>query len=838
VEQPATERAAFLDAACAGDPALRREVESLLESDDRAGSFCERPAATLVGDLAPPGPAPRRLEAGMRLEGYEISALLGSGGMGEVYRARDLQLGRDVAIKIVGADAAGPAAKSRLLREARHASSLSHPNIGTIFEVGDGGGLPFIVMELAEGRPLRDLVREDRPSIDRAIGYGAQIAGALQHAHDRGIVHRDLKSSNVVIAASGRAIVLDFGLASRLPGVGAHLSETTVGDHGRLAGTISSMAPEVLQGGRADARSDIWALGVLLFEMFTGTLPFAGRTAFETSSAILGEPPRPMPRSVPLSLRLIVQRCLEKDPAARYQSAGDVAAALESARRRRIWPLLVTLLARGRRARWRAAILAIAGLVTLALATAVLYMPSEAAPQILALLPLENATGNAADEYYVDGLTEGLIAQLGALKDVRVIARASVMRYRGADRPIEAIARELGASRILRGAVHLQSGQVAIEIHLLEGAGERIVWSDRYEGGTRNVLALQAGVVKGIAGAVGAAFDAEALERLRSVRAVDPEVYEAYLKGRYYWNLRTAESLQRAVGYFTRALALDETYAPAHAALADCYNQLGTVLIAGGSPARYRPLAAAEAMKALRIDPYSAQAHAALGYVKHYDWEWVEAERLLGRAIELNPNYALARIWYANLLMSRGRFDEALTEVRAARDLDPFSLVVNANVGWVLTAAGRPEEAILQLQQTMEMDPAYSQARMRLSSALFLAGRLDDAMDQVHEMMRLTSRSDWSLRALAIFLVRVGRHDEAYALLEELLERRGRQYVPPNLIGDVYLALGEVESALDWLELAVDERLNAVAYFGIDPDFVALRGHPRFRALLARAGLE
>ena len=843
LEHPEAERRAFVAQACSNDAGLREEIEALLASGEAAASFCETPAAQLLGEdafAAPPG-APR-LPRGARLGPYEITEFIAAGGMGEVYRARHTLLGRQVAIKTVGAQLPDAPAKRHLIREARHASTLTHPNICTIHEVGEAEGAPFIVMEYVAGRPLNEIVRERIPPLHESLGYAIPIIAALEHAHTQGIIHRDLKSSNVVIDAQGRAKVLDFGLARRLPhAAGSQSLETTITSLGALAGTLSHMAPEILRGESADARSDVWSFGVLLYELVTGHLPFQGRTPFETSSAILGDAARPMSGRVPLALRLVIERCLVKDPDGRYQSAGAVRAALTAIERRRAWPIVGRLFISVR----RRSIYTAAAVVMLVPALIVggnrvraeLRGVAASPVSTLALLPLENATGDPAAGYYADGITDALIAQLGAASDVRVFSRASTMRVaRTATSPAE-IGAQLGADVIVQGALRQATERITIDLRLVQPREGRVLWTRTYERPAREVLALGSDVVQGVADAIELTLRPAARERLASVRAVSPDVYEAYLKGRYEWNMRTQESLERAVEHFTRAVELDPTYAPAHAALADCYSLLSTVMLGAGSPRDFRPRAAAAAIKALQIDPYSAEAHAALGYVWHYEWRWADAEREFRRAIELNPSYSLVRIWYANLLMSRARWDEALAQVMTARELDPFSLIVNANVGWVLDRSGRPDDAVRHLQQTLALDSQYVQARWRLADALTGAGRHAEALAEAHRVVALTDSSMPAVGLLANTYARAGQRDEARKLLEILLSRSRDRYVPPAVIAGVFTALGDVENAVTWLEKAYAERSNVIAYLG-DRDRNGLRGHPRFEALLAAAGLK
>jgi TolB-like protein/Tfp pilus assembly protein PilF len=600
------------------------------------------------------------------------------------------------------------------------------------------------------------------------------------------------------------------------------------------------MAPEVLLGAPADARSDIWALGVLTYELVTGELPFTGRTPYETSSAILGEPPRPMNARVPLALRLVIERCLAKDPDRRYQRATEVREVLDAIARRRGWPLIGRLLISVRRrtlvATASALLAAIA--LTLAGALAVRRFGPPAGLSTIAVLPLRNETGDPNATYYADGITEALTTQLGAASSMRVISRASAARVAAQARTVRDAGRVLRADAVLQGSVRKTGDRVEVSVHVVDPASGRTLWSDRFERDARDVLALEADVVQHLGGALRLTLRADARERLAVVRAVTPAAYEEYLKGRYEWNSRTPQSLHRAIDHFARAIELDPTYAPAHAALADCYNQLGTVMVGTGSPQQFRPRAAAEAIKALQLDPLLAEAHATLGYVRHYDWQWAQAEHEFRRAIELNPNYSLVRIWYANLLMSRRRMDEAVQQAMVARDLDPFSLIVNTNVGWVLDFAGRHDDAVIQLRHAIELDSGYVQAHWRLADALWHAGRLREAIAEANHVVEIGGRSASAIGLLAIVYAQAGEPNRARPILGELLSRSQREYVPASTIADVYVALGNTDAAMTWFEKAFTERSNAIAYLVANPETARLRGDPRYEAILARVGLR
>ena len=844
LERPPSERSAFLTQVSGDDERIRQEVESLLASEEAAGNLCEIPAAALLRDeLLGEAEGARRLSPGTPLGVYEITEFIAAGGMGEVYRARHTVLGRQVAIKtIVRRSFPDASARRRLVREAAHASILKHPNICTVYEVGEAEDVPFIVMEYVSGQPLDEVIRCARPSTHDALAWGVQVANALEHAHQHGVIHRDLKSSNVVIDASGSAIVLDFGLARRLPDPsGIRSRDATVTGQDAFVGTLSHTAPEVLLGERADERSDVWALGVMLYELSTGALPFAGRTQFETSSAIIGEPCAPISSRVPLALRLVIERCLLKDPAERYQRARDVESALDAIRRRRAWPVIGRILISvHRRALYGVAASAIVLSALIAggyrLRTrdhAVLESPVST----VTVLPLENATGDVNAAYYADGITDALITQLGAVSTIRVFSPASA-RVAGATRTQRSSGGPLGADVVVRGRLRQAKDSTAVDIQLVQSSNGSVLWSESFHGRARDVLALEADIVRRIGDVIELPLRRDARDRLSRARAVSPEVYETYLKGRYEWNKRTQKSLELAVRHFSDAVALDPTYAPAHAALADCFNLLGTVMVGAGGPQQLRPRAAAEAIQALQMDPYSAEAHAALGYAWHYDLRWEDAERELRRAIELNASYSMARVWYANLLSSRLRMREALAQMDTALQLDPFSLIVNTNQGWVLERADRLDAAIAQLERTLTLDSNYVQAHMRLAGMLSQAHRFREAFDHARRVLALTDSSSPAVELMATVDAHAGHSTEARLLLAQLVAKSRREYVPPVLIALIFDALDDQERTLDWLQKAFAEKSNAIAYLAVDYRNRPLRHNPRFLRLLARAGLS
>jgi serine/threonine protein kinase/TolB-like protein/Tfp pilus assembly protein PilF len=842
LDRSPSERPAFVAEACGDDASMRRDVESLLDSDRQAGSFIETPAAALLGQAPLEQSALPDLTPGTLLGPYEILGFVGAGGMSQVYRARDSRLGRIVAIKVVGGAGSDPRAERRLLREARHASSLAHPYICTIHEVDEAAGRPFIVMEYVSGRTLRDLVRNGSVELPDLLRLGIQIADALDHAHQRGVIHRDLKSANVVVAADGPAKVLDFGLSTRLPDPATnHTSMSAVTETATVAGTLSHMAPEVLLGHQPNPKGDIWALGVLLYEMASGKLPFKGETPFETSSGILHANPAPLPSRVPLALRLVIQRCLEKDPNRRYQTASEVHLALEAVERRERLVLTGRLLLR-RYGRRLAVVSGVAAIVT-AVLVGIARREQAAAPtagqiQTVAVLPLANVSNDSAQDYFTEGMTETLIGSMGKIDGVRVLSRTTVMKYRGSSKAPQDVGRELGADAVLDGSVRREGERLRVQARLTSASTGQILWSDSYDRSLREAPAVENDIVRAVAASGAMRMTNSARTRLSATRAVDPDVYEAYLKGRYYWNQRSEVSIKTAITYFDRAIALDPTYAPPYAAVADCYNQLATLILSTGSPQEWRPKAAAAAIKALQIDPELAEAHATLGYVRHYEWQWTDAEREFTRAIELNPSYALAHVWYANLLGSRRRFAEALREVLLARDLDPLSLIVNTNVGWVLNMARRYHEAIVQLERTLKLDPNYQQAHRRLADAYGGVGRFDEAIAEQQVVVKLSDNNPSSLGGLAHLYAKAGRPAEARRILGDLLIVARTRYVSPGLFASIYLALGEADLAFPWIERAYREQSNYMAYIAVDDTRDAVGADPRYRDLLRRVGLD
>ena len=818
------DRDAFLRSACGDDQQLRDEVVALLASDDEAGDFIERPAAAVLARREPFTP---RLAAGAVLGRYEIVEFLGAGGISEVYRAQDSRLRRTVALKLI-TDPRDEAAGPRLLAEARHASILNHPNICGVHEAEHDAALPFIVLELVEGQTLSEILQVRRPTISEVVDWAKAIAAALDHAHRRGVIHRDLKSSNVALSRDGSIKVLDFGLSRRVEGAELGQSPAAILENASVAGTLTHIAPEVLRGEPVDHRVDLWALGVLLYEMTAGVLPFKHSSPLATASAILDAAPAPLPTSVPSQLRRVIERCLAKAPARRFATASELRAALDAIR-----------LHRAASTRRYAAVASTLGiLAVLAWSAVVQLRPQTPSSHTLAVLPFENASGNASQAYFADGVTEDLAAALGRVDGLRVIAASSALRRRHEGKPVSEIARAAGVDLLLDGSVARAGNQVLVKVRLLDAASGEVLWSDAYTRDAREVHALYATIASAVPKAARVDVNAEDTRHFASVRSVGPDVYEAYLKGRYHWNLRTADALRAAVSSFEAAISLDPTYAPAYAALADCYNLLGTVMVADGSPRQWRPKAREAAIKALQIDPELGDAHATLGYVSHYDWQWADAERSFRRAISLNPSNALARIWYANLLSSLRRSDEATEQALIARDLDPLSTIVATNVGWVYHRARRHLDAIGEYERAIRLDPTYLQAHMRLADSYIELRRYDDAIAEAETVVRLSKQNPVDMTLLERTKALAGRTNDFDRRLSAIIGGTMRTYASPGMIANALFAVGRDDEGFAWLERAYDERANNIAYLAVEPHYDRVRDDPRFQQILRKIGLQ
>ncbi|HEX9285749.1 MAG TPA: protein kinase [Thermoanaerobaculia bacterium] len=788
---------------------------------------------------------------GVRLGPYEVLAPLGAGGMGEVYRVRDTRLQREVAIKVLPASfSSDPDRLRRFEREARAASALNHPGILTIHDFGEHDGAPYVVTELLEGETLRERLATGALPARKTVEYGVQIGNGLAAAHEKGIVHRDLKPENLFVTKDGRVKILDFGLAKLthpetsagpLTGVA---TETAGTEPGLVMGTVGYMAPEQVRGLSADARSDIFSLGAVLYEMLTGGRAFRGDTPVETMNAILKEdPPGGSLSTLEISpaLARIVWRCLEKSPEERYQSARDLGYALEEAEASASAPPLAvtTAVPRRRPTAWFAllGILAAIGASFLVRSVMTREQRREAAEPIrsLVVLPLENLSRDPEQGFFSDGMTEELIAELGKIRALRVISRTSAMRYRRTTKSVPEIAGELGVDGVVEGSVLRSGGRVRVTAQLIHAATDRHLWSESYERDLKDVLALQSDVAQAIAREIQVAVSPQEKMQLARSRPVDPEAHRLYLLGRYHWNQRTAEGNQKALNDFGQSIAKDPTYAGAYAGLADTYTSLGYYVL---PPREAMPKAKAAALKAVDLDDNLAEAHASLANVAmNYDWDWLASERGFRRSIELNPSYASSHQWYSLLLSGLGRLEESLAEAKRALECDPLSLIVNHAVGNQYYFSRRYDEAIDQYRRTLEMDPDFGVTNVELGYAYAAKGMFREAIALGEKYSAIPTSNFRAQAALAYFQARSGNRDEALRLLGELEALSRRRYVRPYAFHLIYLGLGEKDEAFAYLEKAYEQRLAFPLFLKPDPIYDPIRSDPRFADLLRRLGL-
>jgi eukaryotic-like serine/threonine-protein kinase len=760
------------------------------------------------------------LSAGTRLGPYEILSPLGAGGMGEVYRARDSRLERDVAVKVLPQELVADAeALSRFEREAKAVAALSHPNILAIHDFGREGDIAYAVMELLEGATLRERMDPGPIPHRKAIDYALQIAQGLAAAHEKGIVHRDLKPQNVFVTQDGLVKIFDFGLVKRAGAAGSAETSnapTTPGTRtGVILGTVGYMSPEQVRGLPADSRSDIFSLGVVLFEMLTGERAFRRDSDVESMMAILREDPlEGSPgRALPPELEEIVAHCLEKMPEERFQSARDLAFALKVAEREGRAP------AAGR-------------------PDSGARPGSGAAPHLaqtsgtsIAVLPFRNLSAEKENEYFSDGVTEEIISALTKIEALRVASRTSAFAFKGKDEDVRRIGTALGVTSVLEGSVRQAGKRIRISAQLINVADGYHLWSERYDREMLDVFEVQDEIARSIAEALKVRLLPAEEAGLVSRGTSNVEAYNDYLKGRYYFNRR--EALE-AIAEFERALGRDPGYTEAYTGLADSYCIYGFY---GGIPTREASTKARDAaQKALELSPESAEVHVSLALVEHYfGWDFEKEEAELRQAIRLAPKSAVPYSWLGLMLAFIGRNAEALELSTKATELEPFSANAQTNVGWVHHAGRRFDEAIAELRRALHIDPNAPYPLWTIGMTYMLAGRHAEAIASLEKAVEVTSRrQSHYIGLLGGAYAAAGRKREALDLLEELTRRSSSEYIAPFHLAFLHIPLGNTDEAISALERACEERNGLAWWPRISPFYDPLRSHPRFPALLAR----
>jgi eukaryotic-like serine/threonine-protein kinase len=908
LQQEPAERIASLDTACASDaesgPAVKAQLQGVMEQaktpELAAETAIDAMPATNLGQEPDQNTnlSSTDLMLGQRIGHYQLLRELGSGGMGKVFLAEDLRLQRRVALKLLPTSFTGELERvRRFQREARAASALNHPNILTIFDLGQEQGWYFIATEYVEGQTLRPVIESGAVQLGQALEIIAQVASALDAAHQAGIIHRDIKPENLMLRPDGYVKVLDFGLAKLTEQVSG--SEAADDDAlrtrlearpfnsdyetkpGVVMGTISYMSPEQANGHKVDARTDLFSLGVVLYELLAGRRPFIGATRNHVLVAILDQEPPPLAADTPAVVQRMVSRLLTKDRNERYASAAELVADLKQAREE--LSLEQQLLrhttsgaqqvaknstsaeqfetasypsdqtnktstvgnsaTRTLRPHRRALLLTVCVLIALAVGALAGYFLWPRADSI-AVLPFVNTDSAASDgaerEYLADGLTESLIQRLSRLPNLKVIARSSVFQYKGKEVDPRAVSETLDVRTLLLGRIKQNgpNGQrgatVTLDVELVEARSRALLWGEKYEVPVGDLPTVQNDIANRINERL--RLGGSTQQRPAGGETSDPEAYQLYLKGRYYFNQRTSQTLQQSLDFYQQALAKDPNYARAYAGLAEVHTIFSTYT---NAPPRESAAAAKRAAaEALQREPQLAEAHAALAHTRYeYDWDWAGAEAGFRRAIALNPNYATAHHWYGLLLGTQGRFDEAMAEMQRARELDPVTRAIASASGLIFYYARQYDRALQQFQRARELNPDAPGVHRHLGLTYSQLGRHAEAIAELQQATRLSSDNAEMLAGLGLVYVRAGQRAEAQQVLQQLQTRAQQRPVWPSLFAELYAALGERDQAFAWYDKALETREEPLAWIKVSPQLASLHGDPRYDTLLRRLGL-
>ena len=773
------------------------------------------------------------LEQGTRLGPYEVVDTVGAGGMGEVYRARDARLNRTVAIKVLAEGAADEHARRRFQREAEAASALNHPHILAIHDTGDAGGRQFIVMELADGGTLREWVCRERRSWQQVIDTLTGVADALGAAHDAGIVHRDIKPENILLTKAGYAKLSDFGIAKLVEPIADQRGTHTATRPGAVMGTLKYMSPEQAAGRAADARSDIFSLGVVLYEAIAGRHPFAATTGLETLLKLQHESPPPLDgqaTGVPAELARIAAKAIDKDPTRRYQSARELAIDL----RRLQHPSVGSTLGRshGRR---RGLVIAAAVVVGLGAAAYGAYRSLDrgAAISSVAVLPIVNATGDANTEYLSDGLTDNIIQRLSELPSLKVMSHSAVFHYKGREIDVRTIGRELRVQAVLFGRLVKRGDVLGVHLELVSADDGSFIWGEQYDRSPGELPALQRDIPRDISAKLRVRLAGDSRARLERRSTGNPEAYALYLKGRYAWEKWTPDGSRQAVDFFERAIALDPSYALAYAGLADAYR-IGAV---PNVPVRERHRRAREAAQtALALDDQLAEPHAALaGVLLYNDWDLAGAEREYRRALDLNPNCAECHHLYSHLLLALGKYEESLRESRKLLELDPVSETPVGHLGNHYLYARDFAAAVKQYNEDRRRFPDAARG-FEVADAYYFSGNVPQAIDEYIAALQAGGGQPAAVTALRTAYAKSGASGFFRQRIGQLRASGPDPWTRVS-VAALHARLGETDAALKTLEEAYTAHDDGLIALHCDPSFDPLRRDPRYRDLVRRLGL-
>jgi serine/threonine-protein kinase len=890
VEHEPAARAEFLARAAAGDAALAEEVLRMLASDENASAFLNGPPAeslgvsddrfasrlellreenpslakdlqTLLkehdalgdetflqaGAVAPAAPAMLigrqlgryTLDGGFSSAGrYELQAIIGTGGMGQVYRAKDTRLGREVAVKVLPEAAAlDRQAVRRFEREAHAVAALSHPNILAIHDFGSDDDVWYAVTELLEGETLRSALGSGALGWPRALEIGASVADGLAAAHAKGVIHRDLKPENIFLTSAGGVKVLDFGLArirghlDPLPPAASTTNQTVPGT---ILGTIGYMSPEQVRGHEVNTASDIFSFGCVLYEMVSGRRPFARDTVADSLAATLdADPPR---LAAPSELERIIRQCLEKQPAKRFTSGREVAQALQvisggTRRQAKVGP----------RFRLRAWLVGAMAILLLAIAGALITRQNRGGRlNSLAILPFVNVSANPDVEYMSDGITETLINSLSTLPQLTVMSRESAFQYKGRNVSAQAAGRELGVKAVLTGRAEQKGDDLFIAAELVEVGSNRQLWGERYDRKSADLLTIQQEIAKHITEKLQITLSRQEQARLSGHRPEVTEAYRLYLKGRYYLGTPNEAEIRKGLSYFNQAIDLDPNYALAYVGIADAYYWLSNLYL---PPKEAIPKARAAALRALELDDSVAEAHASLATIKSvFDWDWPGAEQAYRRAIELKPGYASAHHRYGMHLVAMGRPKQALTELMRAQECDPLSVSIAVTAVWPLFFAPpgqrRVEQAVRELTKIKSLHRDFAPTHWLLATVYTYQGKHEEAIAELEKGRELGYAVTLFLPRLAHVYGRAGKYDLARKSLQELEAHAKQQYVSPYYRALAHIGLQDYDQAFEWLNKAYEDRDEEMMNLKVDPVLDPLRNDPRFRTLLQRMRLD
>jgi len=840
-------RAAFLQQACAGDEALKTQVEKLIALDQQDEHFMDSPALQAASEFLVET-HPSRLSPGESIGPYKILSLLGSGGMGEVYRAKDQRLERDVAIKVLPQGIANNLESlARFDRETKALAALSHPNILAIYDVGNQDGNVYAVTELLKGETLRSHLARTKFTWDKAIAVGTCVAEGLAAAHSQGVIHRDLKPENIFLTLDGGVKILDFGLVRRekpvpdreltTPGTEAELTRT-----GILMGTVPYMSPEQLRKLPMDARSDLFSFGTMLYEMISGARPFSGSNAADLTASILKEEPAPLTVECPPALLQAISRCLKKDPEERFQTAKDLALELKTAANGsvvpRVFPPSATIVTPTQEIRWKK--LFWIPLVIAAIAFLIWYSPwKNKSIHSIAVMPFMNSSKDPNNEYLSDGVTESIIDSLSQVTDLRVMARGIVFSYKGKEIDPRKVGRELNVDAVVTGRIQQNGDSLVVSADLVDVSDGTQLWGNKYNRSVSDLLLVQSEISRALSGRLQVSLTGQKQETVSKHSTENPEAYQYYLRGRYHWLKGTPEDFEKAREYFEKAVEKDPTFAKAYILLASYYASLGASGVVPPEEAWSKYLAALNRAKELDAPLVEANLGDAEYQIFH-EWNWSRGEKAIKRGVELSPGDPDVHNPYSAFLRAMGRWEEAITEAKRAQELDPLTISTNHSVATAYFWAKQYDQALDQLKKTEELDPNYAEIHDALADVYERKEMYAEAISEREKTLRL-SGDEGAANTLMQIYQKSGYESAMKSLWEKqlnaLMQSAKQGYVSPMSFVFTYAHLNRKDEAFEWLEKAYQERSIWLVSMKTDPQFDTLRSDPRFTEMMKKIGL-